>query len=413
MGKNMKIIFLLQSFPCISETFILNQITGLIDLGCDIRIIAFSKSDDQKQHPAVSRYRLLDKTTYIRLPTSKWRTRLKAATQTLAGFVRHPVLAYRLQKILLADGRSYSYQKLFMALTAIRQGADILHCHYGLVGQYAIFLKDVGLKTKITTVFHGYDLSVYLNEHGTNVYQGLFAKGDLFLPVSEFWKQKLIALGCPADKIIVAHMGIDTLFFKPSPKSRDWERLRILTVARLTEKKGHIYALEAISRLLDNFPQLEYRIAGDGPLSESLKKIAHDLDIEGHVVFLGKIDAEDALELYQNADIFLLPSVTSSRGDMEGIPVSLMEAMACGLPVISTLHSGIPELVVDGQTGYLVPEKDVAGIVLSAGKLLSDPEHRAAMGVSGRKVSKKQFDVKQLNEGLVQLYRTWICKKTI
>jgi colanic acid/amylovoran biosynthesis glycosyltransferase len=401
----MKVTFILQSFPCLSETFILNQITGLIDLGCEVRIIAFGKSGDPKQHPDVARYRLLDKTTYIQPPKSKSACRFKAAVQTLSGFLRHPIFVYRLQKKLLAEGRSCFYPKLFMALAVIRQRADIIHCHYGPTGQQAVFLKDIGLKIKISTVFHGYDLSMYLNEHSSDIYRELFEKGDIFLPISEFWRQKLIDLGCPAEKIVVAHMGIDTTFFKPSDKEENRGRIKILTVARLTEKKGHRYALEAFRRAIDVFPQLEYHIAGDGPLFEDIKKLTREWGIENHVIFHGKVDAEEVLQLYKNADIFLLSSVTSSQGDMEGIPVSLMEAMACGLPVIATAHSGIPELVIDGQTGYLVPEKDVDALSKAIKKLLEGPDICPQMGRTGRAFVEQNYEIKELNEKLIGIYQ--------
>jgi colanic acid/amylovoran biosynthesis glycosyltransferase len=407
-----KIVFLLQSFPCLSETFILNQITGLIDLGCEVRIIAFGKSGETKQHPDVARYRLLDKTIYIQPPKSKLACRLKAAIQTLSGFMRHPFMVYRFQKKLLAEGRSCFYPKLFMALAAIRQGADIIHCHYGTVGRAAIVLKDIGLGSKISTVFHGYDLSMYLNEHGFEVYQELFAKGDIFLPVSEFWKQKLIDIGCPAKKTIVHHMGIDTAIFKPGIRGKDSERTKILTVARLTEKKGHRYALEAIRRVLGVFPQLEYHIAGDGPLFDEMKQLTREWGFENHVVFHGKVDAEEAMELYENADIFLLPSVTSSEGDMEGIPVSLMEAMACGLPVISTMHSGIPELVANGQAGYLVPERDVDALAAAIQKLLERSGLWPKMGRIGRVFVERNYEIKELNEKLIGIYKEIVRKRS-
>jgi colanic acid/amylovoran biosynthesis glycosyltransferase len=99
----MKMALILQSFHCVSETFILNQITGLIQVGCEVRIVTFNKSGDPKQHPDVARYRLLDETTCIQTHKSKWGTRLKATVQTLLAFIRHPLFVYRLQKTLLAD----------------------------------------------------------------------------------------------------------------------------------------------------------------------------------------------------------------------------------------------------------------------------------------------------------------------
>ena len=360
----MKIAFLLQSFPCISETFILNQITGLIDFGCDVEIIAFNKSKDKKQHSDIQQYNLLKRTTYINVSESKLAKRIRAAAKTMATFMRHPILVYRLQKKLLEDYSSYSYPKLFLALELIHEKCDIIHCHYGTVGNQAVFLKDIGIRAKISTVFHGYDLSSYLKSHGSDVYAELFEKGDIFLPVSEFWKNKLIAMGCPAEKITVNHMGVDVARLKPPKEELPADKIRVLTVARLTEKKGHCYALQAIRQAAKVVPKLEYHIAGDGPLLAELKEMTQRLDIENRVVFHGKVDSNEVLAFYKEADISLLPSITPSSGDMEGIPVSLMEAMACGLPVITSQHSGIPELVIDGRTGFTTPEKDF--------KLLSD-----------------------------------------
>jgi colanic acid/amylovoran biosynthesis glycosyltransferase len=401
----MKIAFLLQSFPCLSETFILNQITGLMDLGCDVKIIAFNDPKEAKQHPDVAKYRLLYRTTWLQLPRSKWLIRCKAVGQTLSVFLRHPLLVYRLQKTLLAEGRSYSYPKLFMALAVIRQGADVLQCHYGPVGCQAVFLKDIGLNVKISTVFHGYDLSLYLNEHGPDAYRRLFAKDDIFLPISEFWKKKLIAIGCPEEKIVVCHMGIDTTIFKPDIGKKVSQPLKILTVARLTEKKGHRYALEAMHKIIGMLPRMEYHIAGDGPLGETLKKLTRDLGLQTHVVFHGNIDAQEVLDLYKTADIFLLPSVTSASGDREGIPVSLMEAMACALPVITSQHSGIPELVNNGQTGYAVEEKDVQSIADRILELAGNDELRTKLGRQGRAFVELNFNHRVLMRQLLEIFK--------
>ena len=401
----MKIAFLLQSFPCISETFILNQIIGLVDLGCDVRIFAFSKPNEHKQHSNISKYRLLDKTTYLNQPQSKAARRLKAASQTLFGFMRHPFIAYRLQKKLLSNYRSYSYIKLFLGIALVQEDFDVIQCHYGPIGQKALFLKDIGLKVKISTVFHGYDLSSHLTKHGIDIYQELFDKGDLFLPVSEFWKKKLISLGCPAEKIIVNHMGVDINKFKPNAEKKDKKSIKILTVARLTEKKGHCYALQALREVVNSISDVEYHIAGDGPLLGELKDLTVRLGLASHVIFHGKVNSDEVLSLYRDADIFLLPSITPPSGDMEGIPVSLMEAMACALPVIASQHSGIPELVIDGQTGFTVPEKDIDALATAIKRLLLDISSWEQMGKASREFVKKNYEIKTLTFQLLKLIK--------
>jgi colanic acid/amylovoran biosynthesis glycosyltransferase len=401
----MKITFVLQSFPCISETFILNQITGLIDLGCDIRIIAIHQSRDEKQHPDIQKYNLLDKTSYINVFESKSARRIRAATQTMAAFIRHPILVYRVQKKLLKNGSSYSYPKLFLALVLICKQCDIIHCHYGTMGNKAIFIKEIGLKTTLSTVFHGYDLSAYIKSHGSDIYNKLFEKGDIFLPVSEFWKNRLIELGCPAEKIAVNHMGVDTEKFRSHKKEASGDTLNVLTVARLTEKKGQCYALQAIGQAAQVVPKLEYHIAGDGPLLAELKEMTKKLDIENRVVFHGKVDSDEVLTLYKEADIFLLPSVTPSSGDMEGIPVALMEAMACGIPVIASQHSGIPELVIDGQTGYAVPERDFNALAEKVRCLAVDDQLRIKLGDQAREYVKVHFNNQIVLDQLLEIFR--------
>jgi len=180
----------------------------------------------------------------------------------------------------------------------------------------------------------------------------------LFLPVNEYFKNRLIKLGCSRDKILVHHSGIDInrfMFYKR--QIVDHNRTKFLTVGRLVEKKGHLFVIEAIKRLVNKYSKIEYIIAGDGPLKTELLKLVNKYNLSSYVKFKGQITSSEAIDLYKEAHIFILHSVTARNGDMEGTPVVLMEAQASGLPVISTYHSGIPEVVIDKHSGFLVPEK--------------------------------------------------------
>ena len=155
-------------------------------------------------------------------------------------------------------------------------------------------------------------------------------------------------------------------------------------MGRLVEKKGHEYSIKAIAKAIINHKNIIYLIAGDGHLRNKLESLVSELGIKNHVKFLGAVEQEEALKLYQQAHIFILPSVTSSNGDQEGIPVVLMEAQSAGLPVISTYHSGIPEAVIDGKSGFLVPEKDVNALAQKMEYLIEHPEVWPEMGRCGR-----------------------------
>ena len=218
-------------------------------------------------------------------------------------------------------------------------------------------------------------------------------------------------MGCEEGKIIVHRMGIDVEKFEFSER-RKTGTIKILSVGRLVEKKGHEYAIKALAKVVNkNGKNIIYRIVGDGPLKDKLMSLAEELRIEDCVEFMGNVEDEELLKLYKESHIFILPSVTASDGDQEGIPVVLMEAQAMGLPVISTYHSGIPEVVIDGKSGFLVPEKDVDALAEKMEFLVEHPELWSEMGWYGREFVEKHYDIRKLNKRLVEIYLNLIRKE--
>ena len=210
---------------------------------------------------------------------------------------------------------------------------------------------------KIATIFHGIDISSreVLN-HYTPEYQQLFRRGDMMLPISDLWAGRLKNMGCPGEKITVSRMGVDMERFTQRAVKVPGKPLQIISVARLTEKKGLHVAIEACQLLKSRGIPFRYRILGIGPWERRLKTLITQFGLDDQVEMCGFCPSEVVKTMLDDADLFLLPSVTGTDGDMEGIPVALMEAMAVGIPVISTVHSGIPELVESGKSGWLAPE---------------------------------------------------------
>jgi len=200
---------------------------------------------------------------------------------------------------------------------------DVIHCHFGPNGNLAVVLKDLGvIRSKIITAFHGYDLTCHMRSYGDNVYDYLFTKGDLFLPISEYWKNRLIKLGCCKDKIVVHRMGVDTNKFLFSPrKPKNDDKVKLLTIARLVEKKGVEYGIMSVAEVIQKHPNVVYEIIGDGLLRRNLEGLIEDLKIGDRVKLLGWKQQEEVVKLMEEADILLAPSVTSKDGDQEGIPV--------------------------------------------------------------------------------------------
>lgn len=407
----MKIAFIVSSFPCLSETFILDQITGLLDLGCDVEIFASTAPQNSKTHPDVEKYRLLDRTCYFPpAPESKILRIITALQLIVLNLPKIPKLL-RYLKAYICGKRFLSLGWLHLFILLCDRSFEIINCHYGYIGRVGVAFKEAGLTGRICTVFHGADMSKYLLERGSDVYQNLIDKGDLFLPISDYWKNKLIEMGCAEDKIIVHHMGIDLNKFEYAERRVEpGQPVKILTIGRLTEKKGHEYAIKAIAKLLPNHPNIEYLIAGDGPLRDKLTSLVMELGLSEKVRFLGALEQNEIIKRYKQAHIFLLPSVTASDGDQEGIPVVLMEASAVGLPIVSSDHTGIPELLREGQSGFIVPEKDVEALAEKMGYLVENPQIWPDMGRCGREFVEKHYDIKILNKKLVQIYQAILSK---
>jgi colanic acid/amylovoran biosynthesis glycosyltransferase len=387
---------------------VLNQITGLIDRGHQVDIFAERSDNQPKMHADISKYKLLERTYYLpSLPRNKIVRVLKGLNLSIKFIFKRPDVILRALNFFKFGRKASSLSLLFQSTPFLHKDAyDIVHCHFGPCGSLATMLKGIGvLKGKLTTVFHGYDLTSYLNQSGINCYAHLFQQGDLFLPISQTWKEKLIQLRCPEQKIKVHRMGVDTLKFSIcSRKNKRKNRIDILTVARLVEKKGVRYGIEAIAKLKSNMPEIQYKIAGDGPLRTELEALIKRLGVSKKVKLLGWICQDELLKLMDKADILIAPSVTSRENDQEGIPVVLIEAMAKGIAVLSTYHSGIPEIVIDGVTGLLTRERDSDTLAERLSYLISNPDKRQELGSRGRQFIKENYDINKLNDQLVEVF---------
>jgi len=403
----MKIAFIVGRFPTISETFILNQITGLIDLGHGVDIYATDKSDERKVHSDVKKYQLMRRVHYFAMPSNKLTRVLKAIVLIIANFHRGPVKILKSLNISKYGKKALSLRLLYALIPFLGKRFDIIHCHFGPNGIIGVYLKEIGIDSKFVTTFYGYDMSTFILSNGNNVYKKLFSKGDLFISISEYWKKKLVKIGCEEGRIIVHRLGIDLDDFK-SLERKPPEIIKILSVGRLVEKKGHEFAIKAIVKIISKHKNVTYIIAGDGLLRAKLESLVSELEIKNYVKFLGAVEQDEVLKLYQQAHIFVLPSVTASNGDQEGTPVVLMEAQAVGLPIVSTYHSGIPEVVIDGKSGFLVPEKDVDALAERIEYLINHPEIWSEMGRAGRKFVEEHYDINKLNKRLVEIYQKLI-----
>ena len=403
---------IVSEFPILSETFILNQITGLIERNHSVDIYALDKGSADKTskvHPDVEKYHLLNCTYYVSvIPANQFWRVLQALGLLLANCYKQPLVLLRSLNVFKYGKQAASGRLMYTAIPFLnKKPYDIIHCQFGMYGLNGMSLQNIGaIKGKLITSFRGFDISWYIQEYGEHVYHKLFAQGDFFLPNCEYFKRLLLKLGCDEKKIRVHRSGIDCSRFVFTPRRLHSDgRVRIATTGRLIEKKGIEYSIRAIALIASVNPNIEYNIIGDGPLKENLQQLINSLNVSNIVKLLGWKKQQEVIEILNNSHIFVAPSVTGKDGDQEGIPNVLKEAMAMGLPVIGTLHGGIPELIEDGISGCLVPERDADAISQKLSYLIEHSQVWAEMGQAGRTHVEEHYDINKLNDELVQIYQ--------
>lgn len=281
---------------------------------------------------------------------------------------------------------------------------SLLHAHFGTDGLFASpIARQLGIPLVVT--FHGFDITIRPGASAAHfVYSKLrpqvFRNATRIIAVSSFVRERLIATGAPPDKIVVHYMGVDTRRFLADPAVT--REPVVLFVGRLVEKKGCAHLIQAMERLRATGVQARTVIIGDGPLRQSLERAAGASSLECE--FLGAQPPEEVIAWMNRASVFCVPSVTAETGDSEGLPTVYVEAQAMGLPCVGTLHNGIPEAVVDGSTGLLVPERDVPALAGSIERLLSDRDLRSSMSQRAREHAVKSFDVANQTAKLEAIY---------
>ena len=406
----MRIAFYVDRFPVLSTPFIFNQIAGLIDRGHTVDVYALEAGDFEHVHACVRDYRMLERLFLpppapVALP-ARWRDawiRLRALP---------PAAQQRARATL--DPRRFGKEALrlkvfYHALPWLEKGSgyDVVHAQFGTIGLIAAQLKRAGVlgDARLISHFRGWDVSAFVREHGEAVYAPLWAHGDLFLANCDFFRKRVLDLGAPAERTDVLRSGIELADFPFRERTfPETGAVRLLTVGRLSGKKGLEYAIEAVAALRRRGVPIEYRIVGDGPLRADLEALAEKQGVRAHVHLLGSMNHGEVRAEMESAHLFTAPSVTSDAGDQDAPVNVLKEAMASGLPVVSTWHGGIPELVEDGITGFLVPERDAEALAEKLAWLVAHPDHWGEMGRAGRARVEAEYDKERLNDRLVALY---------
>jgi len=295
------------------------------------------------------------------------------------------------------------YQMLVSILG--RRGADLMHIYFGHTGVHLLpFIRHWNKPCLVS--FHGADVAIKQEvENYVGKLRVLFDSVAVVLARSQSLADRLIKFGCAPEKIRINRTGIPLHEFSVVPREFPTDgRWQIMQACRLIEKKGVGSAIRAFAIFAREFPKAEFIVAGKGPLQPELQGLAQKLGVAGKVHFCGFLSQPDLRDLYGRTHIFIHPSETPPDENQEGVPNSILEAMATGLPIIATRHGGIPEAVTENLNGFLSDERDIRSLGRSMVALANSPELYARFSAAARLAVAENFDQDMTIRELERIY---------
>lgn len=403
-GKiKLKVAYTMSRFPKLTETFILYEILALEKMGVQVELFPLIHEKQPVKHPEAER---MEKRAHFHPFIS-----LKILAANFYYLLRKPktyfgtlleVLAGTFGSLNFFVGALGIFPKCArMAFEMERLGVRHLHAHFANHPAAAALIihRLTGIPYSFTA--HGSDLHVDRTMLDKKILNSAFT-----VTISNFNKNVMIE-ECGErvrDKIRVVHCGADVSQFKPNFKKEDNRPFQILCVASFEEVKGHQYLVEACKVLKERGVDFQCHFVGYGPLRNRVIQQVQKLGLDDQIIIHPPRPRHEIVKMLADAEVKALPSVPTKQGKREGIPVVLMEAMASGLPVVSSRLSGIPELVEDGVAGILVVPRDVSGLAEALFNLSRDPELRRRMGEAGREKVLREFNLEKNAEELARLF---------
>ncbi|WP_375263242.1 glycosyltransferase [Palleronia sp.] len=403
-AQPLRVGLLCHQFPVISETFVATLAASLMRRGHDLRVLAASaKAPAGASHAFVREAGIDGKISYA-VPSGRFGPGRALALARGAPSRALFLLALAAMDPLFRDKTAVT------RLMAASPPFDVVHAQFGYLGLTAMRHRAYGTLRCRALVVHlrGFDITRFVIENGEDVYAELFRKADLFIANCHHFRDRAIALGCDPAKVEVIGSPIDTDRFAPPERRAPVEgrAVRTVLVGRLVEKKGISDAIAAVALLRDTGRNVTLDVLGEGPLRPALEAQIAEAGLQDRVRLHGAADQDQVIATLHAADIALAPSVRAADGDEDAPVNTLKEAMATELPVIATRHGGIPELVIPGENGDLVPERNPQALADSVAAMLDKPQTWPDMGRAGRQKVIAEYDHDHIVEKTVRAYET-------
>ena len=403
LEARLRVGYIASHYPAVSHSFVSREVEALRRLGVDVETFSTWRARDGELLSAADREAAL--TTFAVLPASPWRfarAHLRALAGSPRGYASTLLRALRLSTPGLR-GRLLRLA-YFAEAIVVREHCEkvgVRHLH----AQFADGATDVAL---LVSHYGGAAWTWSMAVHGPvefyNVDRYRLADkvrdATFVTAISHFGRSQLLTLVDEGkwDKVLVIRCGIEPDVYAAAPPPPAREELRILCVGRLVRLKGQSLLVRAVAELARNGVRARAVLIGDGPKRPELESLAAELGVADRVELVGSVGQDQIRQHYAEADVFCLPSFA------EGIPVSLMEAMAIQRPVVTTRIMGIPELVEDGRSGILVAPGDLEALVDALALIAADPDRREELGLAARRKVLEQFDVRTSARRLREIF---------
>lgn len=418
----MKILVLTNTFPSLSEKFLLNQMAALKAAGADLTVLSAveppsgtkEKEDEENGHRLYHTAGLDSVTVQLHIPRNRKKRFFRALAAAVPLLFSHPVLLLRGFNSRRYGTMAKNLKTVFLLrflLAQQKRGVrwDLVHAHFGQNGLLGAWMKDCGFCRELVVTFHGADILAFPRKYGAGIYAYMYRRADAVTCGTRFVLRKLTENGCPEGKITVLPMGINPQEYTApetgkvqtaEPMSGTEKPFTVLSVGRVLPLKGFAYAIRAVAPM----EGVIYRIAGDGPQRGELEKLAAELGAADRIFLPGpKVDRE-LQAMYAEASVFLLPSIRAENGWEEAQGLVVQEAGAAGIPVIASDIGGVAEGILDGETGFLVPEKNPEAIREKLLLLQKDPGLRRKMGKNARAFVTAHYDCAALACKQLEIY---------
>ncbi|UJF34584.1 glycosyltransferase [Paenibacillus hexagrammi] len=398
-----KILYVVSVFPSTSATFVLNEMLKLKERGFEIEIISLRKPKNEIFQPGIEEFK---KVTYIPHVKQNKMDGIKLIGSNFKYLLHNPK-KYISGLVCAIKGKSYNLFYDFLRAVYLIQNIDLseinhIHSQFAHTPTSLAYFISILINKQYSFTCHAVDIFVQ-----NSLFEEKLSRSKFAVTISDFNKNyinDLVEDKALTNKIKIIRCGVNYEEFKPPVKKQNNNRVRLLSVGRFVEKKGFIYLVDALKILDQKGINFECDIIGNGPLFEMIKCKVRDYELDNKINLLGAQSSGKIKEYLCKADIFVLPCVKSENGDMDGIPVSIMEAMSFEIPVISTNISGIPELIKNEENGLIVEEKNSIEFANAIQLLIQNNQLRSIYGQNGRNFIIKEFGINENVHKLVELF---------